>query len=301
MRPPRPCLAPSPLQRAPTLCLPSGRGGRLALFYDFNDPLSTPGEIPNLGTAGPDYNALVGKTDGALAAAVALDAALGNEVPTLAPAFVAADAIPNKQEEPAAPLVVYALPGTTVDLAAHGLPAGGTYDAPADLNATVVLERAGTEVHVLPLRAPEVLDERHRLISAVEDSPVAIYVLPGPQHTWNRGMRPVVTRLPTHGKLYVQEGTVTVPVTEGQPIDDGVDHAYSVQYVPDAQVRLEQTLSNGSLTLILTLTLTLTLILTPTLTLTLTPTATLTLARGPLAMATPWPLCAHDWRICKRG
>ena len=245
LRPPRPCLAPSPLQRAPTLCLPSGRGGRLALFYDFNDPLSTPGEIPNLGTAGPDYNALVGKTDGALAAAVALDAALGNEVPTLAPAFVAADAIPNKQEEPAAPLVVYALPGTTVDLAAHGLPAGGTYDAPADLNATVVLERAGTEVHVLPLRAPEVLDERHRLISAVEDSPVSIYLLPGPQHTWNRGMRPVVTRLPTRGKLYVQERTVTVPVTEGQPIDDGVDHAYSVLYVPDAQVRLEQTLSNG--------------------------------------------------------
>ena len=244
LRLPRPCLAPSPLQRAPTLCLLSGRGGRLVLFYDFNDPLSTPGEIPNLGTAGPDYNALVGKTDGALATAVALDD-VGNEVPTLAPSFVAADAIPNKQEEPAAPLVVYALPGTTVDLAAHGLPPGGTYDAPADLNATVVLERAGTGVHVLPLRAPEVLDERHRLISAVEDSPVAIYVLPGPQHTWNRGMRPVVTRLPTLGKLYVQEGTVTVPVTEGEPIDDGVDHAYSVLYVPDAQVRLEQTLSNG--------------------------------------------------------
>ena len=138
LRLPRPASRP-PLKRAPTLCLLSGRGGRLVLFYDFNDPLSTPGEIPNLGTAGPDYNALVGKTDGALAAAVALDAALGNEVPTLAPAFVAADAIPNKQEEPAAPLVVYALPGTTVDLPAHGLPAGGTYDAPADLNATVVL------------------------------------------------------------------------------------------------------------------------------------------------------------------
>ena len=97
LRLPRPCLAPSPLQRAPTLCLLSGRGGRLVLFYDFNDPLSTPGEIPNLGTAGSDYNALVGKTDDALATAVALNE-VGNEVPTLAPAFVAADAIPNKQE-----------------------------------------------------------------------------------------------------------------------------------------------------------------------------------------------------------
>ena len=248
MRPPRPCLAPSPLRRAPTPCLLSGRGGRLALFYDFNDPLSTPGEIPNLGTAGPGYNALAGKTDGAMATAVALND-VGIEVPTLTPAFVAADAIPNKQEEPAAPLVVYALPGTAVDLAAHGLPAGETYDAPADLNATVVLERAGTMVHVLPLCAPEVLDERHRLISAVEDSPVAIYLLPGPQHTWSRGMRPVVTRLPARGKLYVQQRLedrlLTVPVTEGEPIDDGVDHAYSVLYVPDAQVCLERTLSGG--------------------------------------------------------
>ena len=49
----------------------------------------------------------------AMATAVALNE-MWVEVPTLAPAFVAADAIPYKQEEPAAPLVIYALPGTTV-------------------------------------------------------------------------------------------------------------------------------------------------------------------------------------------
>ena len=268
LRPPRPCLAPSPLQRAPTLCLLSGRGGRLALFYDFNDPLSTPGEIPNLGTAGPDYNALAGKTDDALATAVALDD-VGNEVPTLAPSFVAADAIPNKQEEPAAPLVVYALPGTTVDLAAHGLPAGGTYDAPADLNATVVLERAGTEVHVLPLRAPEVLDERHRLISAVEDSPVAIYLLPGPQHTWNRGMRPVVTRLP-NARQALRAGADGDGARDG-----GRAHRRRRRSRVLGAVRARRTgasRANAQQRVV-----------------------------GSLAMAMPWPLCAHDWRICKRG
>ena len=202
---PRPCLAPS-RSSAPTL-YHLGRGGRL--FFTTSATRSHAGEIPNLGTAGSDYNALVGKTDGALAGRRLDD--VGNEVRW--PLFVAADAIPNKQEPAARSWSTRCRHHRRPGCARPARRRTTTRRRPRRDRGARARRHGGAR----PATACRSARRERRLISAVEDNPVAIYVLPGPQRTWNRGMRPVVTRLPTLGKLYVQGGTVTVPVTEESP------------------------------------------------------------------------------------
>ena len=84
---------------------------RLALLYDFNDPLSTPGEVVNLGGAGAAFNLQIGRIDPTPDGDRFLSSK-GDVVHFLPPSFIAAAPIPNKAAEPEwVPLVVYASAG----------------------------------------------------------------------------------------------------------------------------------------------------------------------------------------------
>jgi hypothetical protein len=197
--------------------------------------------VANLGYAGTDFDLLHGRLDTSETGAVYH--AADDSVPgLLPPSHVAAVPIAGKAAEPAGtPHVAYAAPGATIDLAAElGMGAGQSYTAPAIFNATAVLldvptAAGGTAtVHVMPLAAPEPMDELWRLASTVEDSAVAIQLLTGAGHTWNEATLRVLARPPSRGVLYQQERkedrVMTWPVTEKGAL---IDKSSNVVYVPE--------------------------------------------------------------------
>lgn len=182
----------------------------LALLYNFNDPVATPGHVPNVGTAGNDYDLIMGAVDGTAAGRTYVSVDSPGEVFSFAvPSFAAATPIPGKAPETAGtPLVVYAAAGTTIDLSGHGL-AGHSFAAPVPFNATAALSLSTSggalvTVHVVPLQAPQALSSRFARTLTTEDTPVALRLLPGHGHTWNGEIHPIITRLPAYGTLYEQ-------------------------------------------------------------------------------------------------
>ena len=215
---------------------------KLAIFYDFNDPLTTPGEVANLGYAGADFDLMHGRLDGSQSGLV-YHAADDTEPELLSPSFVATVPIAGKAaEDPAGtPLVAYAAPGATVDLAAElGMADGQSFTAPAPFNTTAVLVDVPTAaggtatVHVVPLAAPEPMDELWRVVTTIEDSAKVIVLLTGAGHTWNEGTLRVLARPPSHGVLYEQERredrVLTWPVTERGAL---ITKSANVLYVPE--------------------------------------------------------------------
>ena len=115
-------------------------------------------------------------------------------------------------------------------LSLRAAPSGGASrvcSAPAIFNATAVLldvptAAGGTAtVHVMPLAAPEPMDEPWRLASTVEDSAVAIQLLTGAGHTWNEATLRVLARPPSRGVLYQQERKEEKKELKQELLDEG--------------------------------------------------------------------------------
>ena len=180
------------------------------LFYNFNQPLATPGEVVNLGTAGTGYNLVLGALGdgrGGLHTTFKGAGAVAGEGTFGKPSFVARGAIPNKMPEPhTEPLVLYAAAGATIVISADGVPPVN-YTAPRPFASTVELTvpTAGggeAKVHVVPLEAPLPLPDVLTRQSSVEDRPLALRLLPGGRHTWAGETSAVVTKLPKNGQLF---------------------------------------------------------------------------------------------------
>ena len=224
--------------------LADGLEPKLAVFYDFNDPVSTPGEAANLGYAGANFDLMHGRVDASETGAVYLDPA-DSEVAVQAPSVVATVPIAGKAAEPhGTPRVAYAAPGATIDLATVlGMAVGESYTAPASFNETAVLfnvpttEGGAATVHLVPLAAPQPMDAFWCRWRTVEDVEVAIKLLPGSGHTWNEKTLPVLARPPSHGLLYQQERAedrvLTWPLTEKGTV---IERSANVLYVPDENV-----------------------------------------------------------------
>ena len=212
----------------------------LALFYSFDEPNSVDGlEVVNHGTAGGAYNLLIGRRNRGLAGDMYVNQ-VGAASQLAAPSFVGG--APSRRQ-PAqltkAPLVVYARPGASVELASFGLD-GQSYSAPDPFNMTAILSvphsaagNATTTVHVVPIKAPKPLREAYRVYQTTEDQPVHIRLWPGSEHTWSGGLQPILISPPHHGTLYAQprleDTLVTSPLRAGEIVD--VD-SLIVLYVP---------------------------------------------------------------------
>ena len=213
----------------------------LAIFYDFNDPLSSPGEAANLGYAGADYDLVHGRLDMTETGTfyVLTDQ---TEVAIASPNVVPLAPIARKAAEPdSTPRVAYAAPGATIDLAAVlGMAAGQSYTTPVPFNATAVLLDVPTAqgstaiVHLVPLAAPAPPEARWRSFSTYEDVPLAMQLLSGQGHNWNEETLRVLARPPTRGVLYQQERkegrSRARPVTKA---GDLIELSANVLYVPE--------------------------------------------------------------------
>jgi len=212
------------------------------LFYNFNQPLVSPGEVTNLGTAGTDYNLVLGSVGngrGGRQTTFVGGGEVAGEGEFGAPSFVARGAIANKAAEPQTePLVLYAAAGATIVISADGVPAV-SYTAPTPFASTVELtvptaNGGEAPVHVVPLEAPLPLPDIWTRQSSIEDRPLALRLLPGGRHTWAGDTRAVVTRLPTRGRLFElatwEDRSLEVPInTTGHAL--GPPHI--VLFVPD--------------------------------------------------------------------
>ena len=220
--------------------LADGLEPALAIFYDFNDPITTPGEIPNLGYAGSDFDLVFGQLDATATGRFFL-ATDDTEQQLGSPSVVATSPIVHKAAEPdSTPRVAYAAPGATVDLAAVlGMAVGQSYTAPALFNVTAVLsdvpvaEGGFATVHIVPLVAPEPLDSRWHARSTTEDQPLSIQLVSGPRRAWNEDTLRVIARPPMRGTLYQQENKedrdLTRPLTAGAIVES----SWNVLYVPE--------------------------------------------------------------------
>ena len=214
----------------------------LAIFYDFNDPLSSPGETANLGYAGADYDLVHGRLDMTKTGTLYLSTDLTREGVLASPNVVPSAQIARKAAEPnSTPHVTYAAPGATIDLAAVlGMASGQIYTTPVPFNATTVLldvptAKGGTAiVHLVPFEAPAPPEARWCSVSTSEDVPLMMQLLSGKGHTWNEATLRVLARPPTRGVLYQQERkegrSLARPVTKA---GDLFELSANVLYVPE--------------------------------------------------------------------
>ena len=200
----------------------SGLEPDLIVFYNFNDPLSEPGVARNSGTAGADYDLLLGRvaskpppydTEFLIRTGECADEYETMGSPVFAPAVDSRTWPVPKATDASAPLVLVAAAGATLDLSAYGLP--GTLTVPSaapagctlTANCTYVASAGGQVVHVLPLQVPlrppksEPPSEFSRtFVSVLEDFDVALTL-------WGRSalglnMSAVITSVPTGGTVY---------------------------------------------------------------------------------------------------
>ena len=140
-----------------------------------------------------------------------------------APSFIARGAIPNKEAEPPTePHVVYAAAGDTITISTSTVPAF-PYTAPVPFNATEAfqvptVEGGNATVHVVPIRAPEPLPSIFAHQWTIEDRPIALRLLPGAGHTYDGALTPVVTSLPSRGRLFElmawEDRSLSAPINE---------------------------------------------------------------------------------------
>ena len=226
--------------------LADGLEPSLAIFYDFNDPLTTPGETANLGYAGADFDLVHGRLDmsqtGAIYVADDETSCLRRHQVIASPNVVPMAPIAHKAAElNSVPRVTYATPGARIDLAALlGMAAGQSYTAPVPFSATAVLlevptaEGSNAVCHIVPLAAPAIPEARWCSISTSEDVPAEIQLLTGPGHTWNENTIRVLARPPKRAVLYQQERkegrSLKRPITKA---GDVIELSANVLYVPE--------------------------------------------------------------------
>ena len=192
----------------------AGLEPNLVFFYNFNDPISFPGEVVNVGTAGTAYNLVLGEVGfsatphttfrygGAVQTTKGIDAVIHK------PDFVARGPISNKEDDPTTePHVVYAAAGETIQIVHEPSIPAYSYTAPDPFVATAVISvpdsvGAGAPVHVVPIAMPHNLGRQYTHKVTVEDHPLAMRLLAAEGYTYSGYIRPKIVALPVNGQLF---------------------------------------------------------------------------------------------------
>ena len=231
--------------------LASGLEPNLVLFYNFNDPLTTAGEIANLGTAGADYDLVLGKLPKPAGSEVfGLRYDNANTIVDLSSPTVTASTDPSawsprsKPYDTSAPLVLWTTAGSTISGNAYSI--AYSYSAPSPFTTTQVVATTDTSgaaatLHVLQQVAPSV-STTTTTRTGLEDASIS-YQLHG-SSPLGLEMTAVVSRLPAKGSLFeVPTGDSTVrdsPITAvGQVVLSRRPAAAPVaRYAPSTSVEL---------------------------------------------------------------
>jgi len=209
----------------------------LIIFWDFNDGPNG-GVVPNRGTAGSDYDLLMGqlpKPLGITATSAIQDNRFGLttlEAPSIIPGSVPK---PITGYDTTAPLVLTAAAGETVTSTQHGT--SFSFTAPTPFPSTHVAVDGGVTIHVVPKAAPTGAAAASNVHRGVEDRAINIQLWGKSSWAPGSALVPKITALPTGGVLYVvQDASATSVeqadriVTAGQSVPSAARY---VRYVPN--------------------------------------------------------------------
>ena len=220
----------------------SGLEPNLIIFYDFENVAydATYGVeiVPNLGTAGNDYDLMLGKLPkptGSEIFGLSYNDGSGTIINFIAPKAVpqsdsTAWAVPKAQDS-TAPLVVTAAPGETISISGSGV--STTYTAPNPFTATASFVSSGVTVHVVPVEAP--VPPFGTFLSATGLEDASMHVRLWGSHGTGLDLEAVIVAAPTKGTLH-QVAHCTSTDSEGQLADGSVTDATGlcVMYTPEA-------------------------------------------------------------------
>eukprot|EP00966_Prymnesium_polylepis_P059907 1389651-Prymnesium_polylepis.1 len=219
----------------------TGSEPNLVLLWDFDDPLSSEGKIPNRGSAGGDYNLTLGfhATDACpgIMGHKYKDMNEGQVYEFLAPSIVpggtdTATQIPRAHNDDA-PLVISADAGETISVSAHG--SSFVYTAPTPFGATQTLTATGGDgasmaVHVMPRVTPQVPSPSDLVFTVLEDG--ALWMRPTGRSTLDRAATVRITMLPFSGTLYDAVSDRATASTVINTANQSIVGPY-VKYVPN--------------------------------------------------------------------
>ena len=182
----------------------AGLEPNLVLFYNFDRP-DLP-EVPNLGSAGSEYDLLLGRVADLSTQSddEYYDTFLKRVQSFEKPKFVPAWALPRASSDPGSPLVTSAASRATISIEVPGLASLVSYTAPPApwVSTSVFTASNGRTIHVLPRNKPVGAAPAHlRRVSGAEDA-LALLQASG-ANDLGLCMHAVVTALPTHGQLFV--------------------------------------------------------------------------------------------------
>ena len=182
----------------------AGLEPNLVLFYNFDRP-DLP-EVPNLGSAGSEYDLLLGRVADLSTQSddEYYDTFLKRVQSFEKPKFVPAWALPRASSDPGSPLVTSAASRATISIEVPGLASPVSYTAPPSpwVSTSVFTASNGRTIHVLPRNKPVGAAPAHlRRVSGAEDA-LALLQASG-ANDLGLCMHAVVSALPTHAQLFV--------------------------------------------------------------------------------------------------
>ena len=182
----------------------AGLEPNLVLFYNFDRP-DLP-EVPNLGSAGSEYDLLLGRVADLSTQSddEYYDTFLKRVQSFEKPKFVPAWALPRASSDPGSPLVTSAASRATISIEVPGLASPVSYTAPPSpwVSTSVFTASNGRTIHVLPRNKPVGAAPAHlRRVSGAEDALVLLQA--SGANDLGLCMHAVVSALPTHAQLFV--------------------------------------------------------------------------------------------------